>query len=99
MPTVCSLSCHISPHPMQGVLVFTSNASEPENAAIATFAFQRGNGSVMLLVAATRTKSLVEARRTGSRCRGGGCVRRGKQVLRPVKIRQRGHPSYPFDVV
>jgi hypothetical protein len=96
---VCLLSCHISPHPMQGVLVLTRYASEPENAAIATFAFQRGNGSVMLLVAAARTNIFVKAWRAGCRCRGGGSVRRGKQVHRPIKIRQRGHPSYPFDVV
>src|ERR1700733_7367727 len=96
---VCLLSSYISPHPMQGVLVFTRNASEPENAAIATFAFQCGNGAVMLLVAPARTIIFVEARRAGSRCRGGCCVRRGEQIHRPVKIRQRGHRSYPFEVV
>ena len=84
---------------MQGVLVFTRNASEPENAAIATFAFQSGNGAVMLLVAPTRTIIFVEPRRAGSRQCGGCRMRRGKQVRRPVKIRQRGHRSYPFDVI
>jgi hypothetical protein len=100
MRMACWLSFQISPHPVQGVFIFARNAPKPENAAIAAFAFQSENGSIMLLVAPTRTIIFVEARRAGSRCCCCCCcVRRGKQIRSPVKKWQRGHRSYPFDVV
>jgi hypothetical protein len=84
---------------MPGVLVFARNGSKPENATIAAFTFQSGNGAVMLLVAPTRTIIFVEPQRGGRRQSSGGCMGRGKQVRRPVKKWQRGHRSSPFEIV
>jgi hypothetical protein len=87
------------PKSMQGVLISARNAPKPENAAVAAFTFQRGNGSVVLLVAAAGTIIFVELRRARCRRCGDCCVRCSKQVRRPVKEWQRSHRSYPFKVV
>jgi hypothetical protein len=84
---------------MQFVLVFARNGPEPENAPIVAFAFQSGNGPVMLLVAPARTIFFVEQRRARGRQGGIRSMRRGKQVERPVEKRQGGHCLYPFKVV
>jgi hypothetical protein len=88
------LTCsHVKPVliPMQFVLVFARNGPEPENAPIVAFAFQSGNGPVMLLVAPARTIFFVEQRRARGRQGGIRCMCRGKQVERPVEKRQGGH--------
>jgi hypothetical protein len=84
---------------MQSVPVFAPNGSEPEHATIAGFAFHRGNGPVMLLVAPTGTIIFIEPQRAGGRRGLDRSVRGSKQVGRPVKKWQGSHRSYPFKVI
>jgi hypothetical protein len=75
-----SVGVHFTSVPisMQAMPISARNTPKPENAAVTAFALQRGNGSVVLLVASAGTIIFVELWRAGSRRGGDCCVRSSK---------------------